>query len=65
MSPDDKIRYEEAVRHVRNIEDMIKFIGAEPGAVCDKEKLLKQYNDALDELMEFQKFAAVTGEDSV
>lgn len=65
MSPDDRIRYEEAVKQVRNIEDMIKFIGAEPGAVCDKEKLLKQYNDALDELMEFQKFAAVTGEDSV
>ena len=64
MSPDDRIRYEEAAKHVRNIEDMIKFIGAEPGAVCDREKLLKQYNDALDELMEFQKFAAVTGEDS-
>ena len=65
MSPDDKIRYEEAVRHVRNIEDMIRFVETEPDAVCDKEKLLKQYNDALDELMEFQKFAAVTGEDSV
>ena len=65
MSPDDKVRHENAVKHVRRIEDMIRFIGAEPGAVCDKEKLLKEYNDALDELMQFQKFAAFTGEDSV
>lgn len=65
MSPDDKVRYEQAVSRVKNIEEMLRYVDVEPAAICDREQLKRDYNQALDEMHELEKFAAFTGEDSV